>query len=48
MAILKLAVLFIGVAIGANWPQAFVAYTLPLVVAGLVFGIYLAAVWYKR
>jgi uncharacterized membrane protein YgaE (UPF0421/DUF939 family) len=48
VSVLKLAVLLIGIAIGANWPLFFAPYTLKLVLVGLVLGIYVAFVWFKK
>ncbi|MDB5195501.1 MAG: hypothetical protein JWO84_685 [Parcubacteria group bacterium] len=48
ISILKVAVLLIGIAIGANWPLFFAPYTLKLVLVGIVLGIYVACIWFKR
>jgi hypothetical protein len=48
MGMLKFSVLFIGIAIGANWPAVFVPYTAALVIVGLVAGIYLSVIWYRE
>lgn len=48
MGMLKFSVLFIGIAIGANWPAVFVPYTTALVVVGLALGIYLSTIWYRE
>lgn len=42
---LKWAVLFIGIAIGATWPEVFAPYAVPLLIIGLVLSVYLAIVW---
>jgi len=46
--ILKVSVLCIGIAIGANWPQLFVQHTIFLVVLGLILGLYLIPAWFKK
>jgi hypothetical protein len=48
VGLLKLCVLAIGIAIGANWSQTFLPYTYELVGFGLILGLYLATVWYKK
>lgn len=48
VAIFKIALLAIGVAVGANWPQVFVQYTTILVIIGLAIGIYIAFVSFKK
>jgi hypothetical protein len=47
LGILKIALLMIGIAIGANWPEIFVSYTWTLVIAGLVLSVYIWFVWLK-
>ncbi len=44
--VLKLSMLLIGIAIGANWPSAFVEYSALIVLLGLCGGIYVAYVWF--
>lgn len=46
--IFKLSLLAIGVAIGANWPEVFAPYTVILVVIGIVLGIYLATISFRK
>jgi hypothetical protein len=46
-ALLKVSVLAIGIAIGANWPELFVGYTIELVLIGVVLGLYLVPIWFK-
>ena len=46
--IFKASVVCIGVAIGANWPQVFAPYTTFLIVIGVVLGIYLAVISFKK
>jgi hypothetical protein len=48
VGILKLAVLLFGIAIGANWPVFFAAYTLKLVLVAVVLVIYLLYVCFKK
>jgi len=45
---LKVSVVCIGIAIGANWPEIFVKYTALLVIVAVVFGIYLAVISFKK
>ena len=47
-SILKVSVLCIGIAIGANWPQLFVGHTVFLVLLGVGLGLYLLPVWFKK
>jgi hypothetical protein len=42
IGLLKLALLAIGVAIGAYWPEVFSPYIIGLLVVGIALGIYLA------
>ncbi|MDP3763575.1 MAG: hypothetical protein Q8Q92_02910 [bacterium] len=46
--ILKVSVVCIGIAIGTNWPQVFAPYTTLLIVIGVVLGIYLAVISFKK
>jgi len=46
--ILKVSVVCIGVAIGANWPEVFAKYTTLLIVIAVVLGIYLAVISFKK
>ncbi|CAN5711124.1 hypothetical protein BH11PAT2_BH11PAT2_08770 [soil metagenome] len=48
LGLLKWAVLFIGIAIGATWPEVFAPYASLLVVVGLVISLYLVIVWYRN
>jgi uncharacterized membrane protein YgaE (UPF0421/DUF939 family) len=48
VGILKIAVLLIGIAIGAHWPLFFQPYTLKLVLVAAVLAIYLAFVCFKK
>ncbi len=48
MGIFKVSLVAIGVAIGANWPQVFVPYTVWLVGVGLVLGLYISIVWFRE
>ncbi|MEX1213308.1 MAG: hypothetical protein WEA36_10720 [Balneolaceae bacterium] len=47
IAIFKLALLFLGIAIGANWPVIFAPYTILLVIIGLLFGFYIAYISFR-
>lgn len=44
---LKWAVLFIGIAIGATWPEVFAHYALVLAAIGFLLSFYLAIVWLR-
>ncbi len=48
LGILKIAVLAIGIVIGANWSEVFVPQTVPLLIGGVVLSLYLGFVWFKR
>ena len=48
IGILKVAVLAIGVAIGAHWHELFATWITPLIVLGVVAGIYVAYVTLKQ
>jgi len=48
VGILKLAVLAIGIAIGANFAPAFLPYTTVLVAGGIILGLYAAFVWLRQ
>jgi len=45
---LKWAVLFIGIAVGATWPEVFARYVIFLLVVGLALSGYLATVWFRN
>lgn len=47
LGMLKWAVLFIGVAIGATWSEVFVRLNIILLVIGLLLSIYPAMVWFR-
>lgn len=47
LGMLKWSVLFIGIAIGATWPEIFVHYNIILLVIGLLLSIYPAMVWFR-
>jgi hypothetical protein len=46
--ILKIAMVCIGIAIGANWPEVFTQYITILLVFGIALGIYVAAISFKK
>jgi hypothetical protein len=48
LALFETSLLAIGIAVGANWPQIFVQYTIPLVVIGLGIVIYIAFVLFRK
>lgn len=45
---IKLSLLSLGVAAGAYWPEVFAEYITPLIVVGVVAGVYSLYVWSKR
>lgn len=47
LGLLKWAVLFIGIAIGAVWHDIFSDYAMVLAAVGLLLSIYLAMVWLR-
>lgn len=47
LGLLKWAVLFIGVAVGATWPELLAPYALVLLVIGLIISVYLGVVWLR-
>jgi hypothetical protein len=48
VAVLKLALLLVGIAIGANWPSTFAPYTLLLLVVAVLLGLYIKWVWVRQ
>ena len=48
IGLLKLALLCIGIAIGAYWPAVFLPYAGLLIILGIAIGIYIGSVWLKR
>lgn len=48
VGVLKVSVLCIGIAVGANWPDVFVSHTLLLVAVGIVLGLYLLFPWFGK
>ena len=48
IGLLKITVLAIGLAIGANWSEVFAPYTTALIALAVVLGLYLAFVWFKQ
>jgi len=48
LGLLKWAVLFIGIAVGATWPDVFRQYVGLLLVVGLVISCYLGSVWFRN
>lgn len=48
VGLLKLALLLIGIAIGATWPTIFVSYAVVFVIVGVVLGLYLGYIWIKQ
>lgn len=47
IGMLKVAVVLIGIAIGATWPEVFAPYAGYFAVLGVILGIYLAFAWLK-
>ncbi len=47
IGMLKWAVLFIGIAIGATWPEVFNNYVALLLVVGFMLSVYLGVVWFR-
>jgi hypothetical protein len=45
---IKISLLCVGIAIGANWPELFAGYVFPIFLFGLALGIYAAIVWLKK
>lgn len=45
---LKLALLSIGIAIGAQWSIVFSKYTGAFFVVGIALGVYSALVWFRK
>ncbi len=48
IGLFKLALLAIGVAIGAHWPATFAPYTALLIIVGVVLGLYLWVAWARQ
>ncbi len=48
IALFKLALLSLGIAIGANWPHIFIDYTIVLIMIGLMVGIYIAIISFTQ
>jgi hypothetical protein len=48
LGLLKWAVLFIGIAVGATWPEVFAPYAVQLLILGLIASCYLSVVWLRR
>ena len=42
VGLIKISLLFIGIGIGSYWAEAFYFIAFPLIIIGLVIGIYLA------
>ncbi len=47
-SILKIALLALGIAIGATWPEFFAGWTGALLVLFLALGGYITVVWWKQ
>ena len=47
LGLLKWAVLFIGIAVGATWPEVFSSYAVLLLIIGLVLSVYLGVIWFR-
>jgi hypothetical protein len=48
IGLLKLAMLSLGIAIGAYWPEVFLPYLTHLLILTLLLGIYLAVVYFRQ
>ncbi|HLC45045.1 MAG: hypothetical protein A2722_02095 [Candidatus Doudnabacteria bacterium RIFCSPHIGHO2_01_FULL_50_11] len=48
VGIVKLCLLSIGIAVGAQWHEVFAPYVMVLVVVGIATGVYLAAAWMMK
>ncbi len=48
IGLIKWAVLFFGIAIGANWPNLFGPYKLALLLVGVLVGLYALYLWLKE
>lgn len=48
IGVIKLAVLLIGVAIGATWAPVFAPYALALFIIGVLIGLYALYAWMKK
>lgn len=48
MGIFKIALLSLGVAVGAYWQEVFSQYLTALIVIAVVAGVYIAYVWFKQ
>jgi hypothetical protein len=47
VGVLKLALLFIGLAVGAQWSGALLPYVDMLAIVGLLAGLYSAIAWFR-
>ncbi len=48
LSLLKWAVFFIGIVVGATWSNVFAPYSLLLLGIGLVISLYLVTVWARN
>jgi hypothetical protein len=48
LGMLKWAVLFIGIAIGAHFSEIFTPYTKILLFIGVILSLYLGTVWFQN
>lgn len=48
VSILKLSLLSIGIAIGAQWNNFFAPYIALLAIIGVLLGIYIASIWLRQ
>lgn len=48
MGLFKISVLALGVAIGAYWSEIFLPYLTALFTVVIVFGVYIAYVWFRQ
>jgi hypothetical protein len=48
IGIIKIALLSVGIAIGANWPEIFARYAWGLFIFGVALGLYDFYLWAKK
>jgi len=48
MGMVKFSVGFIGIAIGATWPNIFAPYATIIFAAGLLVGLCIVYLWFKK
>jgi hypothetical protein len=48
IGLIKMALFFMGIAVGANWPEIFGQYVWPLFIVGIAAGLYTFYIWMKK